>query len=259
MPSRQQQAVQEQFTKTAAAFSTYAARDTAEVLAERIAFAEPAPGDAVLDVACGPGKFVLAMAPRVRFDRGLDLTAEMLRQARDFQKGLGITNAGFDRGEAERLPYCAGTFDLVACQFAFHHIARPVGALEEMVRVTKPDGRLLLVDSLSPEDDARFELHNRIERLRDASHTVSLRLSTMLALFRTHGLEVVRQKVCRQPRSFDPWMLRAGLVPSDSRYRDVRQAIEDSLPGDRADYSPEIRGDDLSIVHREGMFLVRRH
>lgn len=66
--------VQKQFTKTADAFTKFAVRDTPEVLAEKVEFVKPQRTDLSLDVACGPGAFVLGLAPRVRFARGIDLT-----------------------------------------------------------------------------------------------------------------------------------------------------------------------------------------
>jgi len=255
----QHQTVQEQFTRTAEAFSRYAARDTPEILAERVEFAEPAPDDFALDVACGPGKFVLALARRVRFARGLDLTAEMLRQARAFQKQASVGNAAFDLGEAERLPYASDTFDMVSCQFAFHHLPRPEAALQEMARVARPDGRLLLVDSVGPEDEAVSAWHNEIERLRDPSHTVTLNVRSFAALFEAQGLAIVKQTIRNRPRSFNQWMLRAGIKPSDTRYQAVRRALEDSMPGDRAGFSARVSSDDLEIVHQEGMFLLSKH
>ncbi|HEY6291377.1 MAG TPA: methyltransferase domain-containing protein [Terriglobia bacterium] len=259
MPASQHHAVKEQFTRTAEAFSRYAQRDAPEILAERVEFAEPAPGEFTLDVACGPGKFVVALASRVGFARGIDLTAEMLRQARAFQEEAGVQNAAFDLGEAERLPYASGTFDLVSCQFAFHHLSQPEAALREVGRVARSDGRLLIVDSVGPEEEATSRLHNEIERLRDPSHTLTLSLSSFVALFAKQGLTIAKQTVRDRPRSFDRWLLRAGLKPSDTRYHAVRRALEESMPGDRAGFSARVSGDDLEIVHQEGMFLLTKH
>lgn len=258
MPKKHKDAVQQQFAKTAEAFSRYAVRDTPEVLAEKVEFARPQPTDLALDVACGPGTLVLALAPRVRFARGMDLTEGMLRQARAFQAERLILNACFDRGDAEQLPYPDAAFDLVACQCSIHHMPKPELALKEMIRVTKPGGRLVIIDTLSPESDTKFDLHNRIEKIRDASHARSLRLTTFLALFEEHGLEIARQSLKRRPRSFHQWMLRAGLEPSHKRYQEARRLLEESLPGDRAGFSPQPEGDDFRIVHNEGMFLLGR-
>jgi len=258
MSSGHHQAVQEQFTRTAEAFAKFATRDTPEVLAERVEFAELRLHEFLLDVACGPGAFVLAAAPYVQFARGVDLTAEMLRQARGFQAERGIANAAFDLGEAEKLPYAGGSFDLVSCQFAFHHMPRPEATLEEMCRVMKPEGRILLVDSVGPEDTAAGEPHNEIERLRDPSHTSTLSRPQFLEMFAARDLSVQKQRILDRPRSFNQWMLRAGHDRSSAAYQAVRRLMEDSIPGDRAAFGVTVDGEDLRIVHQEGMFLLRR-
>jgi ubiquinone/menaquinone biosynthesis C-methylase UbiE len=258
MSKKHKETVQKQFTKTADAFAKFAVRDSAEVLAEKVEFAKPQPQELVLDVACGPGAFVLAIAPRVSFVMGIDLTPEMLRQARQFQAEKQIANAAFARADADHLPFPDASFDLVSCQHAFHHITKPETVLLEMIRVTKPQGRLLVLDPLAPESDAKFELFNHIERLRDPSHTSSLRLTTFLSMFEAHGLEVFRQSLRRRQRSFVQWMLRAGLAPGQKRYLETRKQMEASMPGDKAGFSARADGDDIQIIHNEGMFLARR-
>jgi ubiquinone/menaquinone biosynthesis C-methylase UbiE len=248
--------VQKQFTKTAEAFSRSAVRDSPEVLAEKLEFVKPQRADLSLDVACGPGAFVLELASRVRFARGIDLTEELLRRARRLQLERSVLNAAFDRGEAEHLPYANGVYDLVTCQCALHHMPKPVLALREMIRVMKLDGRQAVMDTLSPESDSKFELHNHIESTRDPSHTLSLRLTTFLEIFEDLGLEITHQSVRRRQRYFNQWMLRAGLEPSHKRYRETRKLLEESIPGDRAGYSAQVHDDDISIVHHEGMFLL---
>ena len=263
MGSAHRQAVEDQFTRTAEAFAKFATRDTLEVLAERLAFAELTPRELLLDVACGPGAFALAAACRVKFARGVDLTAEMLRWARDAQRERGIENAAFDRADAERLPYAAGCFDFVTCQFAFHHMPSPAEVLGEMARVTRPGGRVFVVDSVAPSAPEAAGLHNRIERLRDPSHTTTLTLAQFHALFAAKGLALLKEQVRQRPRSFNQWMLRAGHRPSDVSYRAVREAMEGSMPragtGDRAGFRARVWGDDLAIVHDERLFLLRRN
>ncbi|MBI1983428.1 MAG: methyltransferase domain-containing protein [Acidobacteria bacterium] len=258
MSKRHQEAVRKQFAKTVEAFSKYAVRDTPEVIAEKVEFVKPQPTDLALDVACGPGTFVLALAPRVHFARGIDLTEEMLRQARAFQLERQITNACFDCGEGEQLPYADGSFDLVFCQCSLHHMPKPVVVVKEMVRVTKADGRIIIIDTLGPESDAKFELHNRIESIRDPSHAESLRLTAFLEMFESLGLEIVRQTLKRRQRSFNQWMLRAGLEPKHKRYQEARKLLEESIEGDRTGFSPQPQGGDFVITHNEGMFILTR-
>jgi ubiquinone/menaquinone biosynthesis C-methylase UbiE len=258
MSKKHKEAVEKQFTKTAEAFTTFAVRDTPEVLAEKVEFVKAQAGDLVLDVACGPGAFALALAPRVRFVRGVDLTPELLRRARAFQAERQISNAAFVRGDAEQLPFSDGAFDLVSCQCAFHHMPKPQLVLAEMVRVAKPEGRLLIIDPLAPESDAKYDLYNRIEQIRDPSHALTLRLTAFLRLFDEAGLEVTRQSLRQRPRSFNQWMLRAGQKPGTKRYQEARKLLEDSMAGDRTGFSAQPQGEDIQIVHNEGSFLLAR-
>jgi ubiquinone/menaquinone biosynthesis C-methylase UbiE len=258
MTKKHQSTVQKQFTITAEAFSKFAVRDTADVIAEKVRFLKPQPEMVFLDVACGPGTLILAMAPALKYAYGMDLTGEMLRLARQFQTEKQVLNAAFVCGEGERIPYADATFDLVSCQYAFHHMPKPELILQEMVRVVKPDGRVFVDDTLGPESDEKFELHNRIEAVRDPSHTRSLRLTAFLRMFDDLGLEIVTQSFRRHKRSFNQWMLRAGHPAGDNRYVEARRLIQSSVAGDKAGYSPQVQGDDIEIVHNEGMFLVAR-
>jgi ubiquinone/menaquinone biosynthesis C-methylase UbiE len=67
----------------------------------------------------------------------------MLQQA--VAKGIG-GRVHWVQAEAARLPLPDGWFDWVVCANSFHYFRRPVAALEEMRRVLRPDGRLVLVD-----------------------------------------------------------------------------------------------------------------
>ncbi|HLY61205.1 MAG TPA: methyltransferase domain-containing protein [Terriglobia bacterium] len=256
MSKKHKEAVQKQFAKTVEVFSKTLARDTAEIMAEKVDFAKPKAGELTLDVACGPGELVLGLAARVGFARGVDLTQAMLLQAREFQRERNILNAGFDRGEAEQLPYPDHAFDLVSCQCSIHHMPKPELALREMVRVMKPEGRMMVIDCLSPESDPKFELQNRIESLRDPSHASTLRLTTFLSIFDALGLEILRQSLKRRERSFNTWMLRAGLEPDHRRRVEARKLLEESIPGDRAGFSAKAQGEDILITHNEGLFLL---
>ncbi len=258
MSKKHKETVQKQFTKTAEAFSTFAVRDTPEILAEKVEFAKPLATDLVLDVACGPGAFALGVAPRVTFVYGVDLTIEMLRRSRAFEAEKQISNAVFACSDAEQLPFPDGTFDLVSCQCSFHHLPKPALVLREIIRVAKPEGRLVLMDPLAPESDPKYELYNRIEKLRDPSHALTLRLTDYLRMFDEEGLELLRQSVRRRARSFHQWMVRAALNSESKRYQETRKLLEDSMTGDRAGFSAQAQGDDIQIVHNEGMFLLRR-
>jgi len=117
---------------------------------------------------------------------------------------------------------------------------------------------LLVIDPLAPESDSKFELYNRIERLRDPSHATTLRLTDFLRMFDEAGLEILRQALRRRPRSFNNWMVRGGNPPGTKRYVEARKLLEDAMAGDRAGFSAQPQGEDIQIVHNEGMFLLTR-
>lgn len=99
-----------------------------------------APGQAVLDVACGTGALTLAAARIVGPDgrvTGLDANPEMLAVAR--RKSDAVD---WREGRAEELPFEEGSFDAVVSQFAFMFFDDGPRALSEMMRVLKPGGRL---------------------------------------------------------------------------------------------------------------------
>src|SRR5512147_3205556 len=74
-------------------------------------------GDALLDLACGPGIYTRPFARQVApgLAVGLDLSPAMLRHARRSARAAGLENLVLIRGDALRLPFRAGRFDVVNC------------------------------------------------------------------------------------------------------------------------------------------------
>ena len=136
---------------------------------------------------------------------------------------------------------------------------KPRLVLREMVRVAKPEGKAAGHRPVAPESDSKYEIYNRIEMLRDPSHTLTLRLTDFLRLFEEEGLEITRQSLRRRPRSFNNWMLRGGHAPGSKSYLETRKLLEESMAGDQAGFSAQPQGDDIQIVHNEGMFLLARN
>jgi SAM-dependent methyltransferase len=103
-------------------------------------------GDRVLDVACGPGNFTRDFA-RVAGDGlvvGIDASPTMLGvAARDTESA----NVAYVRGDACDLPFRPAGFDAVCCFAALYLIEEPMRALEEIVRVLAPGGRVALLSS----------------------------------------------------------------------------------------------------------------
>src|SRR4029079_3322625 len=123
-----------------------------------------------LDVACGPGIVVEALARDAGGVVGCDLTPEMLEKARQRCAAAKLTNVRFVPGRAEALPFEDAEFDVVVSRSALHHFLDPAATLREMARVLRPGGRMVTVDVMASEDPAEAALHNALEILRDPSH-----------------------------------------------------------------------------------------
>lgn len=98
------------------------------------------PGDRMLDVACGTGVVARAAAERVAPDgtvTGVDLNPAMLAVARRVAPEIE-----WRQGDAAALPFGDDAFDVVTCQSAIFFFPDPTGALSQMGRVTRPDGRV---------------------------------------------------------------------------------------------------------------------
>jgi demethylmenaquinone methyltransferase/2-methoxy-6-polyprenyl-1,4-benzoquinol methylase len=113
-----------------------------------IELARPRPGERVLDVASGSGDLARAMVQRVAPGGEVwltDVNRHMLQRGRDRLLDSGAL-APAVQCDAERLPFPAGYFDCVSVGFGLRNMTRKDAALEEMVRVLKPGGRLLVLE-----------------------------------------------------------------------------------------------------------------
>jgi ubiquinone/menaquinone biosynthesis C-methylase UbiE len=107
--------------------------------------ARPRPGERVLDVATGTGNTAIKARAMGASVTGFDLTPELLAVARKKAEGLGFNDIRWDEGDAAKLPYRDGEFDVVlsTCGHMFAPDQEQVGA--EMARVTRPGGRIVFM------------------------------------------------------------------------------------------------------------------
>ncbi len=111
-----------------------------------------APGDDVLDVCSGTGDLAI-LAARTQQGRGrtigLDMNHDMLVFAQSKQRAQGLP-IGWCRGDAERLPFPDQSFDCVTVGFSTRNLGDLTTGLRDMVRVLRPRGRLVIVETGYP-------------------------------------------------------------------------------------------------------------
>lgn len=187
-------------------------------------FVAPRPGERVLDAACGPGIVVAGLAGRGARAIGVDLTAEMLNEARRGGQG------DYVRGDATRLPIRDGAVDVVVSRNALHHLQDPAVAIAEMARIVRPGGRVIIEDMQAPSDPEQRGYHETIETLRDMTHVRTMTLEEIGALAEQSGLREPRRMTARFEIEFDEWIDRADPPPANRQQ--ARSMVEACVDAD---------------------------
>jgi demethylmenaquinone methyltransferase/2-methoxy-6-polyprenyl-1,4-benzoquinol methylase len=104
------------------------------------------PGDRALDVATGTGDMAIELARRGAEVTAMDFSEGMLEIARE--KAPGIR---FEQGDALALPYADGEFDAATVGFGARNFADLGRGLAEMARVTRPGGRVVVLEITTPQ------------------------------------------------------------------------------------------------------------
>jgi ubiquinone/menaquinone biosynthesis C-methylase UbiE len=125
------------FTRIAASM-----RESGEALVERLGITE---GLEVLDLGCGDGTTALPAARLGADVLGVDIASNLVQAGNARARSLGLTNCRFQEGDASDLNELADdSFDLVVSIFGAMFAPRPFDVAKEMVRVTRPGGRIVM-------------------------------------------------------------------------------------------------------------------
>lgn len=160
--------------------------------------------ETILDVGCGTGLFTIGLALTDGAWRlvGLDTSAGMLAVARKQADKLRLGNVSFSQGDVLVLPFGDAKFDAVVAGGLFPNLNDPDGALRELWRILKPEGRILIVE---------FDRTSMSLAVRLFFHTMIL------------GQRVVSTFV-RRFRFARRWDATSSTIDRDSLRRDLRRA-----------------------------------
>jgi len=101
-------------------------------------------GMKVADICCGCGDVPLLICREFRpaFMIGIDHSEAAIEYARELQNEFRVFNASFQRGDATALMLEDNSFDFVTCRLSLQIFSQPELILQELIRITKPGGRI---------------------------------------------------------------------------------------------------------------------
>jgi ubiquinone/menaquinone biosynthesis C-methylase UbiE len=216
----------------------------------------PTRHDLVLDVAAGTGIVARALAPAVRAVVALDATAAMLAAGHAAALEAGVRNVIFVRGDAHALPFLDGSFDVVVTRFSLHHFEAPAAPLAEMARCVRAGGTLLVGDLLADDEPTVAAEQDRLERLRDPSHTRLQTAAEVAALLRSAGLDDVAVTSRDVERPLAPWLAHTRTPAAAAA--EIERALRRELSGGpRTGFRPREAADGLQFRHRYAAAIGR--
>ncbi len=201
--------------------------------------------DAVLDVACGPGLVACAFAGHVAHVTGIDITPTMIEQATKRQEAQHLHNVSWKIGKVLPLPFPEAQFSIVLTRYSFHHFLDPMAVLVEMVRVCKPGGKVMVVDAVLPAEKA--DAYNRMEKLRDPSHTKALSVEEMSHMVHASGLVNVRTARYTVEMELETQLAASFPHPGDDEK--LRQLVISDIGHDRIGVAAHRVGRDVHFAY----------
>jgi SAM-dependent methyltransferase len=217
----------------------------------------PRPGKRILDVGCGAGTGEVGLS-RLRVSQmqlyGVDLVLQRLRQAVEATRGSNA-RASYAAADASRLPFKSGVFDSTYCVAVLQHI-RDIGlALGEIARVTKPNGRILVVEpdnqgiywfSSLPSGQAAFEIGRRFfaERALARDEPAATAVGPLVpGLFAANGIE---------PASVQLFPVSVAHVgsPPEALWETRRKAVADAVANTPGESLRRLGNDYLKAIDR---------
>jgi len=165
-----------------------------------------------LDVATGTGFTGFRLAQKYKLVVGLDVTSEMLLEARNLAAEKRLDNLVFVLGRSEKMPFLDHTFDVVTCRRAAHHFSDKKKFVSEVRRVLKPGGTFGFVDMLSPEND-KDDSFNKLERIRDPTHLSAETKNFWENAVLKEGFSIEFSQTYQERISFEKWL--SPVMPND--------------------------------------------
>jgi ubiquinone/menaquinone biosynthesis C-methylase UbiE len=247
--------LRQEFTKQADSYANSSKVTDPERVDYLVEISGVRPDARVLEIGTGPGHVAMGFAQHSGEVVGLDLTAEPLQIAQEKKRERDQENLVLVQADAEDVPFEDHSFDVVCCRLALHHTERPERILEEIARVCRSSGYVVVEDLVVSEHSERAAFQNQVERLRDPSHVRALPISELLQLVAEAGLDAELVETNELLRNVDEW-LKIAKTP-ENRATEVREMVREDAKEDLSGMQPFMRNDSLQFIHRTVAVVAR--
>ena len=205
-PMDSKEIVRRQFDLQAQSFSRWSVTRNEEYMQAYFEFIGLGKGDELLDVACGTGEFAIFCAGRIGSVHGIDISQGMIQLAESQARAEGLQNITFSCLDVEHIPCASGSFSVVQCRSAFHHMENYSSVFREMLRCCRPGGRLAVQDIMAYDDPQVNSFFEALEREVDVSHNATLHRQEFIDIFDQNQVEVVRSLVVEVELNFREYL-----------------------------------------------------
>lgn len=149
-------------------------------------------GGKVLDVATGTGKQAFAFVKKGLDVTGVDISEDMLKEAIKKKRNQKVT---FHYMDATNLSFKDNTFDVTTISFALHDMPQSirVKVLRQMNRVTKTDGKIIIVDYSAPRNSLWRFITNQLIKLYEGQYYVNFIKADLVGEINGAGMDIVNQ------------------------------------------------------------------
>ena len=113
----------------------------------------------IADLGAGEGAFALLLAQQAKKVIAVDSSAKMIEVGREQALRHGVENVEYRLGDMEEIPIGDGEVDLVFFSQSLHHALHPERAVEDVWRILKPGGRIVILDLVKHRFEEARELY----------------------------------------------------------------------------------------------------
>lgn len=208
---------------------------------------EPSNKNKILDLGTGSGYIAFPLAQKYKTSTivGLDIVTETLIRNTKRAEKHGLNNLQFVSYDGNTVPFSDNSFDIIIVRYALHHFPNIIQSFEDMFRILKPNGKLILSDPTPNENDS-CQFVDKFMQIKPDGHIKFYRLDEYQEMLNNAGFQFESNQVTtiRFPRK------------EAEKYSDL---IKETDSGILSGYQIEVTGDEIWITEQVlNMIFIKR-